>query len=52
MIGSSANSTQGKDFEDALHLYLTFTDGLKEDRLEAYVSNLDVEEYYRELRTV
>lgn len=46
------DTTQGKDFEDALHLYLTFTDDLTEDRLETYVNDLDVEEYYRELRTV
>jgi hypothetical protein len=42
----------GKDFEDALHLYLTFEERFNTEQLEMYVSELGVEEYYAELRGV
>jgi hypothetical protein len=47
-----AGTTNGKDFEDALHLYLTFEDQFKSEQLEAYVEQLGVEDYYAELRGV
>lgn len=39
-----------KDFEDALHLYRVFEGQLDEDRLQKYVSELEVTETYDELR--
>lgn len=47
-----SGTTNGKDFEDALHLYLTFEDPSKLEQLEAYVEQLGVEEYYAELGRV
>lgn len=49
-LAQSAQSTAGKDFEDALHLYLTFEDQLNTGRLETYVQELAVEDYYDRLR--
>lgn len=45
------STTECRDFEDALHLYLTFEDELKDPRLETYVDQLDAEDYYARLRT-
>jgi hypothetical protein len=39
-----------KDFEDALHLYQVFEGQLDEDRLQRYVTELEVTEAYDELR--
>jgi hypothetical protein len=39
-----------KDFEDALHLYQVFEEHLDEDRLQTYVTELEVTEDYDELR--
>lgn len=39
-----------KDFEDALHLYQVFGEQLDEDRLQRYVTDLDVNEAYDELK--
>lgn len=39
-----------KDFEDALHLYEVFGGQLDEDRLQKYVTELEVTEDYDELR--
>lgn len=39
-----------KDFEDALHLYSVFEEHLDEDRLQRYVTELEVTEAYDELR--
>ena len=39
-----------KDFEDALHLYHVFEGHLDEDRLQRYVTQLEVTETYDELR--
>lgn len=48
-LAQGVGTTRGKDFEDALHLYLTFDGQLKGDALERYVDDLGVEEYYAEL---
>lgn len=42
----------GKDFEDVLHLYLTFEVEFNFERLESYVEQLGVEDYYAELRRI
>ena len=42
--------TAEKDFEDALHLYQVFEEQLDEDRLQTYVTELEVTEAYDELR--
>lgn len=47
--GRVERSTSGKDYEDALHRFATFEESLTEARLERYVSELDVEEYYDRL---
>ena len=39
-----------KDFEDALHLYQVFEEQLDEDRLQRYVTELEVTDAYDELR--
>ena len=39
-----------KDFEDALHLYQVFEEQLDEDRLQGYVTELEVIDAYDELR--
>lgn len=42
--------TAEKDFEDALHLYQVFEEQLDEDRLQTYVTELEVTDAYDELR--
>ena len=42
--------TAEKDFEDALHLYQVFGEQLDEDRLQTYVTELEVTDAYDELR--
>lgn len=49
-LAQQSGDLTGKDFEDALHLYLTFQGQFKTDALEAYVRELEVEETYDELR--
>jgi hypothetical protein len=49
-LAQRSGSTTGKDFEDALHLFLTFEGQFNEAALEDYVKELGVEEYYAELR--
>jgi hypothetical protein len=51
-LAQGAGSTDGKDFEDALHLYLTFEDQFKRHQLETYIDRLGVEDYYAELRGI
>ncbi|WP_254810544.1 hypothetical protein [Natronosalvus amylolyticus] len=51
-LAQQAGTLDGKDFEDALHLYLTFEEQFKGEELEAYVRELGVEESYAELRRV
>lgn len=51
-LAQGTGSLTGKDFEDALHLYLTFEERLKTEKLEGYVTELGVEDYYAELRGV
>lgn len=48
-LAQGVGTTQGKDFEDALHLYVTFEGQLNRDALESYVEDLGVQEYYAEL---
>lgn len=49
-LAQHAGSLTGKDFEDALHLYLTFEEQRNKDRLVRYVRDFGVQEYYDELR--
>jgi hypothetical protein len=49
-LAQSDGSTRGKDFEDALHLYTAFGDALNTEALQSWVEELEVEEYYGELR--
>ncbi|WP_138007464.1 hypothetical protein [Halalkalirubrum salinum] len=51
-LAHSSDSLSGKDFEDALHLYLTFEERFNTERLEMYVNELGVEDYYVELTGV
>lgn len=51
-LAKGAGSPEGKDFEDALHLYLTFGERLKTDDLERYIDDLGVGDYYAELERV
>ena len=51
-LAQAADSLSGKDFEDALHLYLTFEERFKTEQLDLYVNELGVEEYYAELKRV
>lgn len=51
-LAQASDSLNGKDFEDALHLYLTFEERFNTEQLEMYVTELGVEEYYAELRGV
>ena len=51
-LAQAADSLSGKDFEDALHLYLTFEERFKTEQLETYVNELGVEDYYAELKSV
>ena len=48
-LAQGADSLTGKDFEDALHLYATFTEQLNTEELERYIEELGVERYYDEL---
>ncbi|WP_188979959.1 nucleotidyltransferase [Halocalculus aciditolerans] len=49
-LAQHAGSTSGKDFEDALHLYETFEESLNTEQLEEYLRDLEVEDYYDQLR--
>ena len=51
-LAQAADSLSGKDFEDALHLYLTFEERFNTEQLETYVNELGVEDYYAELTGV
>ncbi|QKY15615.1 hypothetical protein [Halorubrum sp. CBA1229] len=51
-LAQASDSLNGKDFEDALHLYLTFEERFNTEQLEAYVNELGVEDYYAELTGV
>jgi len=51
-LAQAADSLSGKDFEDALHLYLTFEERFNTEQLEMYVNELGVEDYYAELKSV
>mgnify|MGYP006289251943 FL=1 len=51
-LAQAADSLSGKDFEDALHLYLTFEERFNTEQLELYVKELGVEDYYAELKGV
>ena len=51
-LTKGAGTMDGKDFEDALHLHLTFEEEFKLERLESYVEQLGVEDYYAELRRI
>lgn len=51
-LAQASDSLNGKDFEDALHLYLTFEERFNTEQLEAYVNELGVGEYYAELTGV
>jgi hypothetical protein len=51
-LAQASDSLNGKDFEDALHLYLTFEERFNTEQLETCVTELGVEEYYAELRGV
>ncbi|WP_233204072.1 hypothetical protein [Halegenticoccus soli] len=51
-LAQAADSLSGKDFEDALRLYLTFEERFNTEQLEAYVKELGVENYYAELKRV
>ena len=51
-LAQAADSLSGKDFEDALHLYLTFEERFNTEQLEIYVNELGVEDYYAELTGV
>ncbi|WP_058365552.1 hypothetical protein [Haloparvum sedimenti] len=48
-LAQAADSLSGKDFEDALHLYLTFEERFNTEQFETYVNELGVEDYYAEL---
>lgn len=49
-LAADTGTTQGKDFEDALHLYPTFEDQFNREKLEAYVDQLGGEDHHAELR--
>lgn len=49
-LAQQSGSLTGKDFEDALHLYLTFEGQFNTQALEEYVSKLNVGESYDELK--
>lgn len=51
-LAQAADSLSGKDFEDALHLYLTFEERFNTEQLETYVKELGVEDYYAKLTGV
>ena len=45
-LAHRADSIDGKDFEDALHLFITFEEAFNTEQLESYVRSLGVEDYY------
>jgi hypothetical protein len=45
-LAKAAGTTDSKDFEDALHLYLTFEDQFNLEQLKSYIKQLGVKEYY------
>lgn len=49
-LAKQMESMTGKDFEDALHLYLTFEERFNRKKLESYIDELGVTDYYHELR--
>lgn len=51
-LAQAADTLSGKDFEDALHLYLTFEERFNTEQLETYVKELGVADYYAELTGV
>lgn len=51
-LAQAAGSLSGTDFEDALHLHLTFEERLNREQLEAYVTEIGVEEYNAKLTAV
>jgi hypothetical protein len=51
-LAQASDSLNGKDFEDVLHLYLTFEKRFNTEQLESRVNKLGVEEYYAELTGV
>lgn len=51
-LAQRLGSKQGKDFEDALHLYLTFGERLNTRALERYIDELGVQNYYDELEAL
>lgn len=51
-LAQAAGSLSGKDFEDALHLYLTFEERFNTEKLEDYITTFGVEDYYAELKGV
>lgn len=51
-LAQASGDVSGKDFEDALHLYLTFEDELNTEKLERYVSDLGVSDHYARLRGI
>ncbi|MFC6615977.1 hypothetical protein ACFQAS_15430 [Halopenitus salinus] len=51
-LAQAADSLNGKDFEDAIHLYLTFEERFNTEQLETYVKEFGVENYYAELNRV
>ncbi len=44
------NLARQRDFEGTLHLYQVFEEQLDEDRLQTYVTELEVTDAYDELR--
>ncbi|MFB6094926.1 MAG: hypothetical protein ABEJ71_00540, partial [Halodesulfurarchaeum sp.] len=51
-LAQRADSPDGKDMEDALHLYVTFEEAFNTETLESYVTRLGVEDYYGRLRRI
>jgi hypothetical protein len=51
-LAERAGTTSGKDFEDALHLFVTFAEELNTAELERYVEEWGLTEYYHELESV
>ncbi|MFC4407887.1 hypothetical protein [Haloarchaeobius iranensis] len=51
-LAQAAGTKTGKDFEDALHLYLTFEEQFNREKLVQYVEELGVEDHYAELKRV
>lgn len=49
-LAAASGSTAGTDFEDALHLFLTFEDRFTSTALDHYVQEFGIEDHYDELR--